>query len=456
MNKRTLMKWFVGFFGMMFLFTILSRVAASVNTVQVQTRSVSNQVVTHEVTGEGTVMGITERAIFVLEGQKVERVYVQEGEKVEKGQVLLKLAVKYLKTSIRKKQDEIATLNEKIEDLKSAASVETQKRENEQVKARQNYASAASVAEYQIQVAQNEADIARQKLKDYYMSQDFISDEEKFTDDEEKVQNNISQEDSLKEEVRTKEQAVNDAIVNRNKELLSAQQGITDTELSPASDSSLQNAQRELESAQEELDTLQKLLEKKGKVKSPCEGVIKTLNTLTGSQTGSEAAVVLYEITDALRLQAIVSKEELAYIQIGENVNIQKVDNSKVQDAVVESVKETKIDGEYLLSIKIFDETLNIGENVTFMIAQDAGPFSACIPISALHEENGKIYVYVTDQVKTILGEQLVARKLEVSVQDKNISVAALGNDSVSDTQQVIIECDRELSNGSRVRLQEE
>lgn len=456
MDKRIWMKWFAGFFGMMFLFTILSRAAASVNTAQVQTQTVSNQVVTHEVTGDGQVTGTAERAIFVQEGQKVERIYVQKGENVKKGQILLKFSVAYLKSSIRKKQDEIATLNEKIADLKSMASVETQKRENEQIKARQNYDSVASVAEYEIQTAENEAEIARQKLRDYYATQDLMPDEEKFTDDAENAENDGSQEESLKEQVRTKEQAVNDAIVNRNRELLSAQQGIADAHLSQASDSSLQSIQRELGSAQEELDTLQKLLKKKGKVKSPCEGVIKTLNVATGSQTGSETAVVLYEMTDSLRLQAIVGTEELQYIKIGENVNVQRADDSEVQAAVVESVKETATDGEYLLSVKISDETLNIGENVTFTITQDAGPFPDCIPLSALHEESGKTYIYVTDEEETVLGEQLVARKLEVSVQDKNTFVAALGNGSVSNTQQVIVECDRELSSGSRVRLQEE
>lgn len=38
-----------------------------------------------------------------------------------------------------------------------------------------------------------------------------------------------------------------------------------------------------------------KVLARKGKVKAPCDGVIKSLSAVTGSQTGAEAAVVLYE-----------------------------------------------------------------------------------------------------------------------------------------------------------------
>ncbi|MEF2653586.1 MAG: hypothetical protein U0M37_05220, partial [Blautia sp.] len=64
-------------------------------------------------------------------------------------------------------------------------------------------------------------------------------------------------------------------------------------------------------------------------------------------------------------------------------------------------------------------------------------------------------FVYVTDKENTILGEQLVARKVEVTVRDKNNSYAALEEGSLSSEQQVIISTDREISEGSPVRLQE-
>lgn len=48
-------------------------------------KTAQNQVITHEVTGTGKVMGTRERAVFTQEGQKVEQVYVQEGQNVKKG-----------------------------------------------------------------------------------------------------------------------------------------------------------------------------------------------------------------------------------------------------------------------------------------------------------------------------------------------------------------------------------
>ena len=84
MKKIKLIKILAGFFALMLLFTFLSRAADSVNVAQVETKTAQNQVITHEVTGTGKVMGTRERAVFTQEGQKVEQVYVQEGQNVKK------------------------------------------------------------------------------------------------------------------------------------------------------------------------------------------------------------------------------------------------------------------------------------------------------------------------------------------------------------------------------------
>ena len=82
MKKIKLIKILAGFFVLMLLFTFLSRAADSVNVAQVETKTAQNQVIAHEVTGTGKVMGTRERAVFTQEGQKVEQVYVQEGQNV--------------------------------------------------------------------------------------------------------------------------------------------------------------------------------------------------------------------------------------------------------------------------------------------------------------------------------------------------------------------------------------
>ena len=370
MKKTKLIRILAGFFALMLLFTFLSRAADSVNVAQVETKTVQNQVITHEVTGTGKVLGTRERAVFTQEGQKVQQVYVQEGQTVKKGDVLLKFSVKYLEKTIKEKQDSIEVLQGKINDLISAQSVNQQKKNNEISSAQENYNSAVSSGNYSVQTAQNEAAIARQRLQDYYAQRDAqkdnIPDEDRFSDNSEfddlgnadnsgnvsAPENNTSgntnntdnqdssQEQALIDDVRAKEQAVNDAMISRNKDIQSAGQSVRDAQIGDASDSTLENTQTELETAQKDLETLQKILARKGKVKSPCDGVIKSLNAVTGSQTGAEAAIVLYETKGTFRFQADVSKDDLKYIKTGQMATLKGADEKEIENAEIESVKE--------------------------------------------------------------------------------------------------------------------
>ena len=496
MKKIKLIKILAGFFVLMLLFTFLSRAADSVNVAQVETKTAQNQVIAHEVTGTGKVMGTRERAVFT-----------QEGQNVKKGDALLKFSVKYLKKTIKEKQDAIDVLQGKINDLISAESVNQQKRNNEFSDAQENYNSAVSSGNYSVQAAQNEAAIARQKLQDYYAQrdaaqndvQDKIPDEEKFSDssefddpgntddfgntddpensddsgntdrtdgegnkntsgngDNSNAQDN-SQEQALIDDIRAKEEAVNEAMLSRRRELQSAEQAIRDTQIGDASDSTLENTQAELETAQKDLETLQKVLARKGKVKAPCDGVIKSLSAVTGSQTGAEAAVVLYESKGTFRFQAEVSKDDLKYIKSGGEVILKGADEKEITGAKVESVKEdSSNENQYILSVQVPEGTLSIGDTAEFTISQDAGPFNVCVPLSALYEENGRYYVYVIDTQNTVLGEVLVARKTYVNVKDKNSSTAALENGDLSSDQKIVTSSDREISSGSRIRLLEE
>ena len=508
MKKTKLIRILAGFFALMLLFTFLSRATDSVNVAQVDTKTVQNQVITHEVTGTGKVMGTRERAVFTQEGQKVQQVYVQEGQTVKKGDVLLKFSVKYLEKTIKEKQDSIEILQGKINDLISAQSVNQQKKNNEISSAQENYNSAVSSGNYSVQTAQNEAAIARQRLQDYYAQRDAqkdnIPDEDKFSDNSEfndqgnadntgntnnsddvdnsgntgnpnnsgnatASENNASgntnnsdtqdnsQEQTLIDDVRAKEQAVNDAMISRNKDVQSAGQSVRDAQIADASDSTLENTQTELETAQKDLETLQKILARKGKVKAPCDGVIKSLNAVTGSQTGAEAVIVLYETKGTFRFQADVSKDDLKYIKTGQMATLKGADDKEIENAEIESVKEdSSNEDQYILSITVPKGTLSIGDTAKFTISQDAGPFNACVPLSALYEETGRYYVYVTDIQNTVLGDVMIARKTYVNVKDKNTSTAALDDGSLSKDQKIVISTDREISNGSRIRLLEE
>lgn len=480
-KQKKLVRWIVIFFAVMFAFTILSRAADSLNVANVDTKKMQNQVITHNVEGSGRVEGTKEQAVFVLAGQKVERVLVKEGQSVKKGDTLLAVAGDTLAESLEKKQEELSVLSRKVEDLKSADLVKGEKKDTEKSRAQQNYNDAVKYGDINMANAQMEVDAAKQKLQDFYNGRaqaqsslnqgsdslsDGTSDGLESGEQEENEQKSAAsggadaytkeQETALLEEIRAKEEALNQAIIARNKEVQEAQRAIEDAEMAEATDGSLENAEEELKAAQKEYAKLQKLSEAGGEVKAPSDGVVKTMNASTGSQTTEEAALVLYETGGSLRMTGTISKDDLKYVEIGGTASVKGSSGQEIAEAQIESAAETEGDEDSRqISILIPENTLSIGETAEFLIEREEGPFTTCVPLTALREENGRSFVYVTDTENTILGEQLVARKVEVNVKDKNNSYAALEEGSLSSEQQVIVSTDREISEGSPVRLQE-
>lgn len=445
MRQKKLIKWFGLFFAVMLLFSVLSRAADSVNVAKISTKSIQNQVITHRVTGSGKVEGIRERAVFTVEGQKVAQVLVQEGQAVEKGDVLLRLSTDGLKNSISKKQGEVDELARQVRDLESKSTVDGEKKSYALKRAEENYNVAVQNGDINMANAAMEVDVARQKLQNFYDAQAFTSGPR-----------DTAQEQALLDEIRSREEAQNQVIMQRNQEVLAAEREIEDAKLAEAADGSLENARQKLSTARDELKALKKLSKKKGQIKAPVSAVVKKIPAVTGSLTGQDAAVVLYEMEGNLRMTGVISKDDLKYVEIGAKAEIKNSSGKLIEDTVVESIKEDEADKDSrIISIRIPEKAMNIGETAEFTVSKDAGPFNACVPLSAVHEANNQKFVYVVDTKDTVLGEVLVARQVEIQVKDKNETLAALESGVLTSDQKVIVDSDREITAGSRVRLQE-
>ncbi len=469
-QQKKLVKWIFLFFIAMFIFTVLSRAADSLSVAIVDTKSMQNQVITHIVQGSGTVEGTREKALFVQAGQKIESVFVKEGQKVKEGEELLELSRESLQESLSKKKEEVAVLSRKIEDLKSADSIEKIKKDHAVSRAKENYNEVIKNGDINMANAQMEVDIAKQKLQDFYdekakmENQDFTLSDGTTEDlgsgehSENLPQEQIGskeQEQALQDEIRAKEEVLNQIVMARNKEVLTAEWEIQDSEIADGTDGSMENAEAELAFVQKEVAKLQALLDAGGKVNAASEGIVKRMSAAVGGQTTEEAAVVLYEIKGNLRITGEIDKEDLKYIEVGGKVRVKGSGEKEITDAVLESVSEVQEDENLRrISVLIPENTLEIGEKAQFFIEREEGPYDTCIPLSALREENGRKFVFVTEKKDTILGEILVARKMEVIVKDKNQSYAALEEGGLSSDQQIIIRTDREVGEGSRVRLQ--
>src|SRR5699024_9794069 len=194
--------------------------------------------------------------------------------------------------------------------------------------------------------ARNELNIARQRLADYraakaaakkaeeqrkkQQNENEFSGSADFTDGSdlkdgtgESTENpylDSTTEQALADDVRAKQDALNQIIMSRNQEVTAADRARQDAALPTAQDSTSSNLERELENLKEELGQLQTLLQNRGEVKAPADGVVKSLSVSTGGLTTGEAAAVLYKLTGEMRMTGMIQKDDLEYVDAGTEV----------------------------------------------------------------------------------------------------------------------------------------
>ena len=200
---------------------------------------------------------------------------------------------------------------------------------------------------------------------------------------------------------------------------------------------------------------LLELEEAGGKLAAPQAGMITEVYIQTGQRTTDTAAVTLTDTSAGVYYTAEIEKDELDYAAVGDAVVLKK--EGKERGSFQIDAIEMMENGNALVTVRMDAEAaeeFRLGEALSMEIRQEALLHASTVPVTALHEENGQYYVYVTEQVETVLGEEYRARRIEVELLDKNDSYAAIEEGTLAKDVQVIVDSSRYIDAGSKVRLQ--
>lgn len=261
--------------------------------------------------------------------------------------------------------------------------------------------------------------------------------------------------EQLEEEALAKKQAYEDAVTAANDSLRTAGRAIEDASAPKGTDSTgeIDAITREQEELQ--LAKLERLMEAEGKVTSPIDGVVTRVAVTTGERTPDGTAVLLSDTASGNKLVVQVSSDQDKYIARNDEVTVKQEGKSREwKGLLVDSVRTNEEDKELLdITVQLPEDSLEAGEAASLEAVRASELYSCCIPIEALHVEDGKYFVYVVNETETVLGTELTLQRIDVTVLDKNESKAALAEGSLSGDQKVVLSSDREISSGSRVRL---
>lgn len=445
--------WMLGLFlALILLFTVLSRAADSLTLAQVTLQKPGKQVITHRVTGNGRVAGAQEEAVFTEPGQKVKKIYVEEGEGVEEGETLLQVDMDTLKEAIQTKERELAAQELTWEDAASQKAATQEKKSRSVSRAWQDYQDAEASADAAVAAAQEEVDVAYERLQEFYDSQ------KGFQNAAEEGQDSGALE-ALEDALRQARQALEEARRQREESLKAAQRNIEDAQAEEGQNTQEQREELTRQEKEKELLKLKRLEEQGGKLLAPMDGIVTEWKLQTGEVTSEGAALLMVDTKTAFRFEGTFTEEDEEYIEKGAAVTLEgNQELSELEELTVSGVETAENEAGELVRYLVVDlpgQVSAIGATATFTVEKDSPTYNTCVPVSALRMENNRYFVYVAEEENGVLGESLTARKVEVTVVEQNEQYAALSDNSLSTSQQVIVSTDREIEDGSRIRERE-
>lgn len=306
---------------------------------------------------------------------------------------------------------------------------------------RASYAYRLSAAETAVETAQQAVNDADAELEAFRQRQNSNSE--------------LSEQDLI-DAVEEAQEAYDDAVAALETTKTTYGQAIDSANLPASTSNSAQIGQITYDQMKLELSKLQALRYGEGKILSPTNGVVTRCNVQTGEKTTDTTAILLADMSQGCKFSGLATEEDSEYIGVGDKVLLQTGSGKVYKDLSVTTFSTTEESGGgYRLTVQIPAENLSLGANMHLSFTKKSPMYTCCVPLSALRlDSRNQPYVLVMEEGKSVMGKELQARKVSVTVLEQNTTMAALAEGSLGPKDLVIVGTDREINQGSRVRVE--
>lgn len=261
---------------------------------------------------------------------------------------------------------------------------------------------------------------------------------------------------TLYDDYKTKEEAYNEAVKQRQSTIQSANRTLEDAKAPENVDTATALTENDdLEEKQLAVDELQKVMDVNGKITAPSDGLITKVNVTTGETTTEDTAIRISDQSAGYKFTATLDKASAKYLSKDDKVTLDLGNGTTVEGLTVQSIDVSAEDkNSYELTVSIPAKVKKLGSIATLKVEKASKKYDTCVPLGALHSDGDKYYVYVINEKDTILGTETAVDKVQVDILDKNNEQAAIEG-SFSWGQQFVLTSSKTLRNGDRVRLVE-
>ncbi len=263
-------------------------------------------------------------------------------------------------------------------------------------------------------------------------------------------------EEELKAAVEQAQEARDDALAALENAKITYGRAIESANLPDGSNHSAQIGQITYDQMQLQLEKLEALRQAGGEILAPVDGIVTSTQVQTGQMTADTTAMLLADMSQGSRFTGQVSQEQCPYIGVGDPVTLRATGNGKEYRDLSVTTFTQQEDGTGRITVQLPAGSLPLGASAQLQATRKSQGYGCCVPLTALHlDAKNQPYVLVAEPVDTVLGRQMQARKVNVTVLEKNETTAALAEGAVGAQDQVIVSADRAVDALSRIRVAE-
>ena len=261
---------------------------------------------------------------------------------------------------------------------------------------------------------------------------------------------------ALYEDYKAKEEAYDDAIKQRKSTIQSADRTLEDANTPDSVDTaSALTENDDLDEKQLAVDKLQKVMDAGGKITAPSDGLVTKVNVTTGEATTEDTAIRISDQSAGYKFTATLDKADAKYLAKDDKVTLDLGNGTSVEGLKVQTIDVSQDDkNSYELTVSIPAKVKKIGTIATLKVEKASKKYDTCVPLTALHSDGDKYYVYALNEKDTILGTETAVDKVQVEILDKNNEQAAIDG-AFSWGQQFVLSSSKTLRDGDRVRVLE-
>ncbi len=459
-NRKWILRIFGGFLAVMALGTVISRAAASALVAQVETEKAKRGKLSYSYEGEGTVVPVQEEQIFLWPEQQVEWT-AKQGSTVKAGECLVQFRMEYLNQSVEKKQAELTQLELQASQQQISA------REQARVPATTGAGQTLAQAQQQLELA-TQKEAAAQAAYEQFLQSAAAEETDPWMEQKQELEAAV-------QEAQTGVEAASQALAQAENgyELARQEDAAWDINAANASRAAMLGAEAasvQIEAERKELQRLQSYQAAGGKICAERDCTVLQAGVQAGAVTsGSEVFVTgsggfrlkgWAKPTDREKLRTGLETE----IQLGagkkKTVKIESIETdtggtgtgSGVGENAGDPASQSQI---YWTSPLPENVKVQNGDSFTWSIeAPSEKEYEQIIPLEALREDMNEAYCLVLAEEEQMLGTVQVARRVPVTVLEKDARSAAVTSALTSDDQ-VIASSEKYVSEGDRVRLRE-